>query len=81
MGVVPVGSGLLQGELEKMRSARLDGNVGQPRNAVLAVGNQEAVPVDRGIGVQAVVDADARSIALFPAQGRCGNLSVYGESK
>ena len=64
MRVVHVGAVLAQHELVFERLARRDDLLRQAAHAVHAVGQQEAVPVDRGAFRQPVGDVDAHPVAL-----------------
>jgi len=75
--VIPIGAGLMQGKFEDVGRVRLDGRVRDSRHAVLTIGQQKTVPVDRGAGFQPVMDANSDSIPFAPAQGGSRNLAVY----
>ena len=79
MAVVPVGARLPDLEAVGEGRAGLDAGEAHHRHAVHVVGQQDAVPMDRGVLVQPVGDVDGDIFALLPAQRRSRDLAVDGE--
>ena len=79
MAVVPVGARLPNLEAIGEGRAGLDAGEAHHRHAVHGVGQQHAVPMDRGVLVQAIGDVDGDVLALFPAQGWTRDLAVDRE--
>jgi hypothetical protein len=68
--VIPVGSGLLEGELVVQRIAGRDRRLGDVGHAVLQVRAHEAMPVQAGGLVQAILHEDPEAIPLAVADRR-----------
>ena len=64
MAVVPVRAGLPDLETVGESRARLDAGEAHHRHAVHILRQQDAVPVDRGVLVEAVDDVDRHLLAL-----------------
>jgi len=65
MAVVPVGARLHDRELVDERLARLDAGEAYARHAIHVEGQDQAVPVDRGVLVQIVGHRDAGDLAFL----------------
>ena len=74
--VVHEGAALLQHELVDEGLARLDMRLRQAADAIHAVRQQHAVPVDGGVLGQLVGDEDADLVAFDRLDGRPGRLAV-----
>ena len=78
VGVVPIGSALADGKFVVERFAGPDGREAEVRDAVHPGRDQDAVPVDGGILVHPVMDADTGEVSLPEAQGRARDAAVDG---
>lgn len=70
MAVIPIGTGLPQIESVGEGLARRDGRLRHEGYAVHGIGQQDAMPVNRGLHVHLVVDADHGVVPLGETQGR-----------
>ena len=78
MGVIPVGAGLPDLEAIDEGLAGRDAGKAHAGNAIHFIGQDDAVPVNRGGHGQAVGDAEGDRVALAPAQDGAGNAAVDG---
>src|SRR5690606_5325464 len=76
---VPVGAALFYVERVGKGFAGLDAGKTEPGHAIHLEREDQAVPVDRGVGGQVVGDAQGDAFAFLPAQDRCGQLAVDGD--
>ena len=75
--VIPVGAGLAHREAVFEGFARTDAREGNAGHAIHFEGQKQAMPMDRGVFVQRVVDPQNDLVALAPAQQRRGELAVH----
>ncbi len=64
MGVVHVRAGLMEGEFVFEGLAGLDGALREAADSVHAIGQEDAMPVERGGGGKAIGDIDADGVAI-----------------
>src|SRR5215831_5987549 len=76
MGVVPEGAGIRHGELVDEAVLRLDRRLGHIGRAVHRVRNAQAMPVDRGVLRQPVLDSDLQPFALAQSDLWPGNAAA-----
>jgi hypothetical protein len=70
MRVVPVGTGIGDGELVDEGRAGRDRLLGQMRHAIHGIRHAQAVPMHRGLFREPVVDRDTQALALAHADRR-----------
>jgi cation transport ATPase len=70
VAVIPVSAGLPEIELVSERLARRDRRIRQEGHAVHGIGQQNPMPVNRGLHVHPVVDANHGVVALGETQAR-----------
>ncbi len=75
MRVVPVGAGIRHGELIDEALLRLDRWLGHVGRTVHRVRNTQAMPVDRGVLSQPVLDTDPQRVALAQPDLRPGHIA------
>jgi len=82
VAVIPVGARVSQLELEEVATARGDGGCGEVGDTVHRIGDEEAVPMDRGLFTfELVVDGDAGNVALAEPEGGTGEGAIDGEGR
>ncbi|MCY1171798.1 hypothetical protein D9M73_119210 [compost metagenome] len=80
MAVVPVGSRLAQLEAVGKRFAGLNPRKGDARHAILAVGNQQSMPVNAGDFAELIRHADDDLVAFPESQHRPRHGAVDGDA-
>ena len=70
MAVIPIGAALLRRKAVGVGGARRDAVEGETGHAVLGVGQNQPVPVDRAIDGEGVGDVDHQTLALLETQRR-----------
>ncbi|MNQ93124.1 hypothetical protein D3C85_1085740 [compost metagenome] len=78
MAVVPVGAVLLHLEAVLIHAIRGDAGEAEARHAIHVGRQDDAVPVDGGVLVQAIAHPQGHGVALAPAQQRAGQGAVDG---
>ena len=81
MAVVPVGAVLLHGELVTVGPTRVNPREAEPRDAIHVGGQQDAVPVDRRVFIEAVRHVQRDRVALTPSQQGTGQRIIDGERR
>ena len=79
MAMVPVGAGLPDLEAVGEGFARLDAAETHHRHAVHVERQQDAVPMEGGVLLEAIGDIHRHLLAFLPAQRRAGDLAVDRE--